>query len=264
MSKIFILPSKNVKKAQKKNKIKNIFFILLFILIDLIVVFNLSDIFSSIITHKRGIFFNEKIEFNSFSFYCVSLKHFQNEIDATNFANKISCKGAMGKVYKNGEYYVLANIYPNLIEAQEIKENLIDLGYDARIVKLSSPLISLNYKGKNKSLILDCLNFLKQTPINLCNFSIDFDSKNIKKSTLNGKLACLLEQSSDILGTFSQSKTKNDEKLYKKLQGIFENLDKKIEKVVLLEDNFESCACNLKQTIFEIVLMILDGFSSFN
>ncbi len=263
MSKFSKNNQKNIRFRSKKHKIKQIVFVFLFILIDLLVVFNLSDIFSSIITHQNSIFASDKIEFNSFSFYCVSLKRFQVELDAQNYGKGISKKGAMGRVYQNGEYYVFANIYPNLIEAQEIKENLMELGYDSRIVKFSIPSISLNYKGKNKTFFLDCFNFFKQTSTTLCNLSIDFDGKTISRATLNGKIAQILKEATSFMTSLSEINSKTDEQIVQVLQETFENFCAKLKENIVVEDNFATYSCQLKNTIFDLVVLLQHSFIAF-
>ncbi len=252
---------KTVKKVSKRNKVKQFFYVFLFVLIDLFVVFNVSNIFSSIIIHQKSFFEDTKVEYNSFSFYCVSLKHFLVEDEANKYANEVSKKGAMGSVFHNGEYYVFANIYPNLIEAQEIKENLIELGYDARIVKFSVPSILLNLKnGKNRQIVVDCLDFLREEAINLCNLCIEFDNKDIKRATANGKIASIIGKANDLLSEVAERQTKGEENVLAVLKNNLEMFCINFERVVLTQDNFEMFSCAIKKGIYDMVVHLKDSF----
>ncbi len=264
MSKIFKKSQKKVKNLSKKGKIKQILFVFLFILVDLLVVFNLADIFSSIITKEKGIFSCDKIEFNSYSFYCVSSKHFSSEQDAILYANDISLRGAMGRVYKNGEYYVFAGIYPTLIEAQEIKENLIDIGYDSRIVTFSIPSVLEKYKGKNKKTVTESLAVLKESVISMYNLCEDFDSENIKRSTLNGKLACLAQKIDDVTTNFSSNLSGFDKNFSQIVLKQLSFAQKKVVEVITFDGSFEKCSSLLKNNIFDMVLSLKKAFSSEN
>ncbi len=264
MSKIFKNPQKNVKINVKKNKLKQILFVFLFILIDLLIVFNLADIFSSIITKEKGIFSSDKIEINSYSFYCVSSKHFLDEKQATLYADEIALKGAMGRVYKNGEYYVFAGIYPTLIDAQEVKENLLDLGYEARIVTFSIPSVLEKYKGKSKDILTNSIGVLKETVISMYNFCEDFDGGNIKRSNLNGKLACLCEKIDDATKNFSSNLSGLDKNFCQTVLCQLEFTRNKVGEVILFGEDFEKCSSLLKNNIFDIVLSLKKAFSSGN
>lgn len=152
-------------------------------------VINISDIFSSLITREKSLFLVDKIENVSYNAYCISLCDFDNEQSAQTFCQQLKAEGGMGEVFNRGEFFCLSSIYPTLIEAQEIQENLKILGYDAKVVKLDVPAISKEYKGAGKQIIIECLSSFRQTFLALYDATIDFDKNLTNESQLKGTLA---------------------------------------------------------------------------
>lgn len=239
------------KNVRKSHKFLSIFITFLLVLISFFLIFNISDIFSSLITHKKGLFFVDRIEVTSYNIYGVSSKDFESEEDANNYASTIINQGAMGEVYHHGEYFVLVATYPTLLEAQEVQNNLINLGYNARIVNIFVKEFKHDYRGSDKALIEQSLYKFREIYYSLYNIDIDFDKGNLSRSSFTGKVAQILTEITAFCSRVSSSQISKE---------IKENLTNSFSSVIdLLEEvlyspysNFETSSL-LKRNMFQIV-----------
>ena len=137
-----LIKNKKVKNLLKTNKKLSVSFVFLAVILFFLLVVNISDIFSSVITNKNSLFFTQKIELPSYSVYALSVDDFKTYEEAQNFSVSVQQNGGAGVVYESGEKFVFVSAYPTLIEAKEIQENLINLGFNARIVNIKIDGIS--------------------------------------------------------------------------------------------------------------------------
>lgn len=196
---------KSYKKYKKNSKIWSILFVFLIFLSSFLLIFNVSDIFSSIIMHKKSLFFLDRIDVTECIIYGVSARDFESEEDAMHYSESIIPTGAMGEVYHHGEYFVLTSTYPTLIEAQEVQGNLIRLGYEARIVNISIPLFRRDYRGEGKELIEEGLYKFRQIYSSLYNIDIQFDKGNLSRSSFSGQVAQVLTDFRNFMSFISAS-----------------------------------------------------------
>lgn len=262
MSKKFNQFKRKSKKIAKNKKTISFFYIFLLVFLTLVIIFNVSDIFSSIITNQKSVFYVEKLEYNSFSVYGVSLKHFDTYEDANEYATQVQLNGAMGSVYQSGEYYVLANIYPTLIEAQEIKENLKLLNYDARILNFKFQNVLTDFKGKNLNIVISCLEQFKDTIYQLYSVGLDYDKGQLTTSNLNGKLAILCDK-------IDKTKKLYDKEIntfeFKNKQEISNNLNKlylNVENLILCNKENLQLSSYIKQVLFNVVIFSQNIFQN--
>lgn len=225
----------NNKKRIKNNKKTTIIFIFLLVLLSFLLIINISDIFSSVIANKNGLFYQTKIELPSYSVYAVSVYDFQNGEESLNFSQKVKEQGGCGYVYQKGEYFVFANCYPSLMEAKEIQANLKVLGYNSRIVNIRIDSISKQYKGENAYLIQESINYFRQVFLKLYQATISFDKQLSNQNQINSIIANLLTNLSSLQNKLEKLKT---------------NEDKGLKNIILPQ--FESCKKQLEETLFFI------------
>ncbi len=250
-----ILGKKINKRRHKGRKISFLFLVVCIILFALIII-NISDLFSSILTHEKSLFYKEKIEIPSYSVYAVSIKHFNLEPDAENFAYSISQKGGMGVVYESGEFYCLASIYPTLLEAQEVRDNLVILGYSPRILNIKVQEISVNYKGDGKENIEQSLNIFKECFLELYNMDIDLDKGNVERVNVNGIVATLCSKVKDTQNRFLNSKNSLSENIKSKISQGLSHLYERLEEILLSEKRDYEFTSLIKQNMFDIIITI--------
>ncbi len=247
----------------KNNKKGAIFFILISILLFFLLIINISDIFSSIITKQKSIFINDKIEISSQCVYAVSAYDFMTKEEAESSAIQVENNGGMGLVYKNGEYFVLASCYPTLIEAQEIKDNLLLLGYNAKILNIKIDSLSFDYNGENADFIKTIFNSFREIFLKLYEIDIDYDKDLLNKANINGRLAVIIMQNNDFIKKLDETKTSlsNEEKGI--LKQAYLDINEFLNNIIL--SNYEKLQLTslIKKSMMEIVFIYQNVFSSF-
>lgn len=239
------------KKHKKNSKILSILFTFFILLASFMLIFNISDIFSSIITHKKGLFFVDRIDVTECIIYGVSAKDFESEEDATLYARSIIPTGAMGEVYHHGEYFVLTSTYPTLIEAQEVQANLIRLGYEARIVNISVPHFRRDYRGEGKELIEEGLYKFRQIYSSLYNIDIQFDKGILSRSSFSGQVAQVLTDFRNFVNIISSSSISS--KYKSALHSSYDVVTKLVEEVLYSTySNFETSSL-MKRNMLKII-----------
>lgn len=175
---------KNNRKHYKKKK-NSFFFGFLFLIVFMLLIINFSDIFSSIITNKNSLFIVDKIEIPSYSVYAVSIKDFSNLTEANECAEQVKAQGGAGLIYENGEKFVLLMGYSNLIEAKEIQNNFIELGYNSRIVNLKVNAVSHKYNGNNVNVLTKALSIFREIFLELNQAILKLDKNEISRNQFN-------------------------------------------------------------------------------
>ena len=250
-----ILGKKINKRRYKGRKISFLFLVVCIILFALIII-NISDLFSSILTNEKSLFYKDKIEIPSYSVYAVSIKHFELETDAENFAHTIIEKGGMGVVYESGEYYCIGSIYPTLLEAQEVRDNLIILGYSPRILNIKVQEIAIDYKGDEKESTIHALNIFRESFLELYNMNVDLDKGNIERVNVNGIVATQCLKVKDIQNKFLNSNNSLSENIKTEIGQGLNHLYESLEEILLTDKTDLEFTSLIKQNMFDIILTI--------
>jgi len=238
--------NKSNKKYRKKLK-KHHFLYLIFVTLSVIlVIINISDIFSGLLTHSGSLFFKQKIEVSSYSVYAVSGDDFDNEIDAKFFSSEVKSLGGSGYIIKSGEYFVIVSSYPNLTEAHEIQSNLIQLGYNSRIVNIHIPEVSIFYQGKNATFFKNCISIFRDIYKDIYENSILLDQQKITNSKINGCISAYISKLSAIDDYFSNFKTNIDTKISKILRPHLSSLSQYLKEFLSSNYNGTNYTSELK------------------
>lgn len=219
-----------------------------------LLVVNFADIFSTIITHKGSLFSTIKIEVASYSVYGVSIKDFANEQDAQKYANEVTQKGGAGYIYHSGEYFVFANAYQSLNEANEIKENLIELGYNARTVNIKVDAVAKVYRGSNQNKLTACLEWFRQCYNNLYEEGLNFDKKLSNKNQVNSVIAKDLTTLSNLIKELGSLKSSSDNEIKQIVLPHFKMCKLVLEELLYSNDENLIYSSKLKQSSIQIVL----------
>ena len=180
---------KTTKNNKKSGKKRNFIYIFIIFLLICVVIFNVCDIMSSVITKKKGLFFVDKIDVPSFQVYAVSVADYDNLEEANSMSDAVKSKGGMGEIYQSGEFYLIASIFPTLIEAKEIQENLKNLNYNSKIVNLSAKEILIDYHGNSKTQIVDAIYFFRESFMLLYEKILEYDSGKILRTEVDSACA---------------------------------------------------------------------------
>lgn len=250
-----ILKKRRIKRRilSKSGKKLSFLFVFVGILLFFLLIINISDIFSSLITSEKSLFLVDKIEKSSYNAYCVSYEDFESEAEAENFCEEISSLGGMGVVFRRGEYFVLTSIYPTLIEAQEIQNNLLEMDYDAKVVKLEVKSISKEYKGSNKELIGQCLQSFREIFLSIYDTGINFDKNLINESQVKGNLAQMWTKNKNLHKNLANAQVNltNEEKNL--ILDLMNDSSGIVEEALLFTGEKLQLSSLLKQTCFDIV-----------
>lgn len=245
-------------KSIKTSKKLPIFFIFLVVFLIFFIIINISDIFSTLITKEKSIFYFDKIECPENLYFGVSISDFKREEDAKKFCNKIKCEGGLGEIIHSGEYFVLCHIYPTLLEAEEVRNNLINLNYNSRIVTIKVNEISFEYKGKEKSKITNAINSMKNAILEIYDITFDYDRNKIDDKEVLGSVAKIL---SSLTPTINNVKSINFDYSNK----LVESLKKTkviLEEILFCNKKNLELSCFLKEKMLQMVKTSQD-FSNF-
>ena len=251
-----------VKRSLLTNKKRNFVFIFLFVLFFCLLIFNFSDIISSILTNSKSIFIKNRIEVPSYSVYAISIANSNDKNELEVISKKVKSMGGAGIIDAN---QVLLSLYPTLSQAKEICENLKEIGNDqCEIVCFKTDYIIKNYNGNNTSEITNGLKLFRNIIENLFEISINFDKKIFTiqqtKNEIVKILSCTLSTSlkikdnckdEDLKNMLVESYNKEKDLLYKLINfnsKISSNFSSELE-----EDLFFSSL--LKQSYFETLFL---------
>lgn len=246
------------RKYKKINRrtAKKISFLFIFacLILVLLIVVNFADIFSSIITHKGSLFSVTKIETASYSVYGVSIKDYNNQDDASSYALSVSQKGGAGYVYQSGEYFVLGNAYQSLNEATEIKENLQNLGYNARIVNIKVNAISKTYRGNNIKLLTQSLNWFRNCYNSLYEECLNFDKNLSTRNQTNSVIANVLTSLTSLNLELNELKGSSDKELANAIIPHLKTCKEMLENLLYTKNQNLTFSSQIKCTSIQIVL----------
>lgn len=253
---------KNIKKSSKLKRIRtnkqkklSALFVFAFLILVFLLLVNFADIFSGIITHKGSMFSVNKIETASFSVYGVSIKDFNNSEDALVYSKTVVAEGGAGFIYKSGEHFVLGNAYQSLNEAMEIKQNLINLGYNARIVNIKVEALSRVYRGNNLSLLTTAINWFRNCYNLLYEEGLNFDKNLSTQNQVNGKIAQLLTNLSSLTSKVSLLKQSSDQTIKQVLVPSLNNCKTMLEDLLYFNTSSPlEYSAKIKQTSILVVL----------
>lgn len=176
------------RKLKSRAKKVSFIFLLVFIVVFVLVVFNVADLFSSAITNKGSILYGEKIRISNTIYYGVSLYNSTEKQKSEEQAKDIIKQGGAGFVYCMGEYYVLGGIYLSHEDAVEVKEKLVSDNIEAKIININVPVINLNYKGAHKKENEEVFSLFKTLFDSVYSLSIDFDLGDITMQELKSNI----------------------------------------------------------------------------
>ncbi len=244
-----------IRSKKHKKRLLSLIFVFVFCFLFFLLIINISDIFSSLITNKGSIFYQKKLETQSYIVYGVSLEDFNNIEEANLYAIQTQQQGGAGFVYESGEKYVLVSSYPSLSQAKEIKENLTNLGYNSKVLNLKIDEVLIDYKGDNSALFLESLNFFKSAYQKLQSSTISFDKQSINQKALNSILANMLTQLSQLQSNMQTLSQSQDLVLKDAFSVPLDETKKLIEELFYFvgEDNIYTS--KLKQTAIKIVIL---------
>lgn len=247
------LTKKSFKKSKKFKKFSILFFFA-FSLVLFALIINFSDIFSSIITNKNSIFYSGKIEVPSYSVYAVSIKDFSSLDDATKCSEEVKKQGGAGYIYENGEKFVLLCGYPNLIEAKEIQNNFLELGYNSRIVNLKVDAVSHKYKGENGYYIEQSIQLIRNIYQDLYQQCIEFDKNNVAKTQINSLIAQNITKIAEYNKLLKNKKSGIDAKFINIISKSFENIENLLKQILYFEEENILLSSKVKEVCLKVVL----------
>ncbi len=172
-------------KKRKTNFFKKLGLFLIFSICLIAVIF-FADVFSTALTagsFSFATFKNNSVSIKEKNLYAITMGKSSDKFQAFNIAGGVSVLGAGGFVWEeNGNYYVVANIYKNSDEANEILNGLKGSNYDVDVMKITIPKVKLNFENLNKEYkndVQNALNRLYALYDDLYNLAINIDTKNI-------------------------------------------------------------------------------------
>ncbi|MBQ3047991.1 MAG: hypothetical protein IJD48_03140, partial [Clostridia bacterium] len=178
---------------------------------------------------------------------------FDNQIQANQMAGQVVNMGGAGVVYNRGEYFVFTSSYPTLDCAQEVSQNLKDLGYKSKIITLNIDSISFEYKGKNSDAILECFQIFKKCYLDLYDLSVAFDKLQCDYTEVNSKI--LLKQKVISQIGLKLSNTAQELKIKDICQTRLTNLSNLLNIAIKTANSNNNYTSNLKQVLIKLAIL---------
>ena len=221
------------RKLRRGFKKFSLLFFLVLIVVFVLVVFNIADLFSSVITNKGSLLYGEKIRIPNTIYYGMSVYNSSSKEKCKEKSKEVIKQGGAGCLYQMGDYFVLTSIYLSHEEAREIKENLSKID-SVKIININVPVININYKGNhlsdNNEMFLTYNKLFKK----LYDLSINYDTGNISSVEVKKEVGVISSE-------FGQ-KIANFDAIYKKEKYEFQNkLLKSLKDIKIEIDNLLTC-----------------------
>ena len=254
----------------KKHKRRSLFFGFLFLVILCFLIINISDIISSIITNSRSIFVKNKIEIPSYSGYAVAVETDNENIK--NISKIIENLGGAGIDYEK-ENCSLISMYPTLLQAKEIQNNLVMLGNQVQIVTFCINGISKKYTAKGINDIITSIKYYKTIYKQLFNLSVNFDKELLSIQQVKNSVKDILKL---LINYNLETKNKCNNYDYKNILNIFYNEEKdnlyqlinfnsavNLNKNKILDTNLQFSSL-IKQVYFKTIFLNIDLVNKIN
>jgi len=251
-----------MKKSNNLTKKQVVFVIFGSVFVISALIIFIIETFSNGIIHRKSIFQRNKLEVNSYNVYAVSFDDFNNLEDAETYSEIIKSQGGAGYVYQSGEFYVFGFIYPNLVYAKEIQDNLIRLGFDSKIKNIKIDELKIDYQGNDNQICAYCIDFFKNCYLSLYEEIIQIDEKNISELEVNKFLS---EKTTKIIKFKEEiSKVKQDYKIKEIILKYLVKIQDRIQNNMINKLNLLDFTSSLKCLCFDIILDNKDMIKELN
>lgn len=194
----------------KKNKsLKTIFtniFTISFFLVSFVLVINLADIFSSLITVGGFSFAGENLSFQKMITYAVCTSNHPTKLAASELSETTKIQGGAGYIYMNeNSYYIIASIYDNSADAEKVLKNILSDKPNASIQQINIPAINIasNLSSQEKNTISDSIVVFKNSYKKLYDISVSLDTGLITEVNARLSINELASQITTIYGNFN-------------------------------------------------------------
>lgn len=166
----------------KKNK--SSIFVILMMVLSLAVCILGADIMSTYITIGTFSIGNSSVKQTSFDIYAISLSSFANKVEAEEISKTYKKQNAGGYVlnYENS-YHILASAYTSENDAIKVKDKLLEISVESKIIKLDFDelIIEGNFSNLEKTNLVSTLACFKETYEKLYDLSVSLDTEVIKE-----------------------------------------------------------------------------------
>lgn len=216
-------------------KISNKGFVIFLLIISFAICILGADIVSNYITVG---YFNIAggVKQNSFDIYAISLSSFSNKLEAEEISKSYKRKNAGGFVWKiDGLYHILASAYTSENDAIKVKDKLIDISIDSKVVKIEFDEVIMqgSYNQHEKTCLVNSLTCFKTTYEKLYDISVSLDTEVLKE------IECVLavgEIKSGIVETLSNFNNLFNDKLTTNLLKIKVSLNSLVKTLEITDE----------------------------
>jgi len=245
---------KNNKK--QKNKLPNKIFLTSIIIVGLAILVFFANLFSGIVTPGR-INLNRGDKYSlEHNLYSVELGNTNNIGEANEMSVNFKEQLAAGYVVNDkGNYRILASMYKNKSNAENVVQNLKNSGVDANIYEIKIPAIYLDLQLENseKENLKNAFKFWYETYEALYNLSISLDKSEITKEQCSIEMMNLKNNLQNKVNAFNESlkAAKLTQVIYTK---IYANMLLEKMNDLLEQDNLSTLySSKIKETYFKII-----------
>lgn len=194
MSKIKYAKANGMKLLKKSHRLKR-FGTGLFLVACLLFTVFVAYAFSGLLTVNVSVFPWKKssaVSLPKTQYYAVVMESFDAAEPAQLQAEFYAMQGASGVVWeKNKKYLIIGNIYALETHARQVCEGINEKGGAAVVQSLSFPKISLSLsalESQQKKVLQTALDFLKELPKKLYDFSINLETKSLTPLTVSSSV----------------------------------------------------------------------------
>ncbi|MBE7082520.1 MAG: hypothetical protein E7378_02425 [Clostridiales bacterium] len=228
-----------MENAKQKNNHKTLkkVFTAIFLTVCLLLMVNLADIFSSLITVGGFGFTNDNMVFAETKYYAVCTSSHASKLSANESCDTIQMQGGAGYVFAGDDvFYVIASIYESEGDAEKVLNNIKESKPNASIQTITIKGISFNnnLSAQEKAVINESIAIYKKTYKQLYDISVSLDTAVLTE--VNARLK-LNEISSSITTTLGNFNTLFSSNLTTGLMQIQTNLNNLNEQIKLLIDS---------------------------
>lgn len=249
-----------IKLIKRKNK----FWMIPIVLITLCVITFLGSGISSLIKYGYISVFGDLSKSGSYELFALSLGTFEIESQAVELASTASVQGAGAYIYAHDNVFdVIGCIYGSEDEALKVVNNM--QSYSCKVIKLTYPKLSYEYKDLDKTQIVsikDGVKYLKTLYKNMYDNIMQLDKKEISN------IAC--SNSFNYYKSVAKTHVSNIMKLRNESSDV--RLAKIVNSYIKIVDSLDNCVTQLlqsnnygfvtKHTMCEICIYTLEMYTT--
>jgi hypothetical protein len=267
MSKIEYHEDIKILKKSVKSRIKSIFIFFLFVFIVVGCFFTANYLSSALTVGNLGgflVYGDTSLKIEKKSLWAVVMGEYSSLEEAEKVSLGAMVRGAGGYIWHEGSYFVIGNIYPNMLDAEKVLQNLKDSSYDIKIKEIVFPKLTLDfdaYENTDMGVIKKSIFSFDEVYESLYEMSIKLDMKEITNYAVSSMISDKRGEIKSRIVSI-QSLINTSDNYLGKIQEYLVKLDTLLDATIIKTIDGNVANYSLKYAITEVVRLKYDLYNA--